>query len=388
LITQSGLGISPMKGVSVLEIGHSVSAPYAGFVLANLGADVVKIEQPEGDPTRSWGPPFTDRSSITFEALNRDKSSVVANLKDPVVQAQIRQTISADVDVVLQNLRYGALERLGLGASELLESKPSLIVCNMRAYGHVGPLKEHPGYDPMSQAASGLMSLLGEDGSSPSRIPGSVIDIITGLWATLGILSALRERDHTGMGGEVDISLYETAISLMMLPILEYICSGTPPERLGSAHSTTSPSGAFRTANGWIMLGVANDAQFHKLFEVTGSKELVEDSRFFTNPDRVRNRKALHDLLDKVFLERSTEDWCNALESKDLPCSPVRNISEVVNHPQTTALGMLQASPDGMVMTMGLPLSFNRQRPSYESRAPGLGQHTDEILSQLGEEKK
>jgi crotonobetainyl-CoA:carnitine CoA-transferase CaiB-like acyl-CoA transferase len=282
---------------------------------------------------------------------------------------------------VLHNLKFGALERLGLGAEKLLALKPSLIVCNLGAYGSKGPLRDRPGYDPMVQASSGLMSMLGEPGRPPVRVPLSFMDMSAGLWAGLGILAALRSRDETGSGGVVDTSLYEAALAWMCVPIFAHLCSGELPTRLGSAHPTIVPTQAFEAADGWIMIAAGNDAQFERLAALIGEPGLASDPRFSTNAARVQNREALVPILSAKVRSRDRAHWAATLDSAGIPCSTIATIDEVVSHPQTEALGILQAGPGGGPPSIGLPLSFDGARPAFERAAPVLGDDTDLVLS-------
>src|SRR6266851_1323352 len=251
----------PLAGIVVIEIGHSIAAPYAGMILGELGAEVIKVENPKGgDACRGWGPPFLEGAATCFHAVNRAKSGITINLADPADAARLRRLILERADVVIHNLKAGALDRYGLGAA-----KPSLVCCNLGAFGAVGPLRDKPGYDPMMQAYSGLMSLLGEDGRPPVRVPASIIDMGAGMWSVIGILAALQERGRSGRGGIVDTSLYETGLAWMSIYLAGYLANGEIPARHGSGVDMIVPYQAFAAADGTMMVAAGNDNLFRRL---------------------------------------------------------------------------------------------------------------------------
>jgi crotonobetainyl-CoA:carnitine CoA-transferase CaiB-like acyl-CoA transferase len=371
----------PLAGLKVLEIGHSIAAPYAGMILAELGADVIKLENPgAGDYARGWGPPFVDGTSTVFHSMNRSKRGIAADLSDPATLAKVRALILAEMDVVLHNLKPGALEKLGLSADALIAEKPSLIFCNIGAFGHKGPLSALPGYDPLMQAFGGLMSMLGEDGRPPVRVPVSIMDLATGMWTVIGILAAHAERARTGRGGIVDTSLYETSCAWMAIPLADYIASQVLPKRTGSGVGMIVPYQAFPCSDGHLMIASGNDNLFRKLCAVIGQPALADDPRFTKNAGRVEHRETLIPLLSEALATQTRAHWQERLEAVGVPCGPVQTLDQVVAHPQTEALGILQTLPGGTLQTIGLPLSLDGQRPAYEAGAPALGEHTDAIL--------
>ena len=375
--------VQPLKGVTVLEMGHSVAGPYAGLILAELGADVIKLERPgEGDYARGWGPPFWKGDSAIFHGLNRNKSAIAADLSDPEQAASVRKLINERVDVFLHNMRFGALDRLGFGAQALLEEKPDLVYCNIGAFGAKGPLKERPGYDPLMQAFSGMMSILGEDGRPPVRVGVSIIDMASGMWAALGILAALHERDKTGKGGVVDCSLLETALAWMLNPITSYLCSGELPKRRGSSSPDIVPYQAFPVTDGYIMVAAGNDNLFRKLCAAIERPALADDPKFKTNKDRVVNRVELIAVLTEVFSTRPSTHWFPVLEKAGIPNGPIHTVDQVVTHPQVESLDMLQQVPGEDMRLLGLPLSFNGTRAPLVRTAPKVGQEDDLILAQ------
>ncbi len=369
----------PLAGIVVVELGHSVAAPCAGLVLGDLGADVIKIEKPGGDDARKWGPPFLDGASATFQAINRNKRSVVCELRDPAQRARLVDFIVEHADVVLQNLRPGQADEVGVGAAALLARKPSLIYCNIGAFGARGPLSGRPGYDPLMQAFGGIMSVVGEEGRPPVRVAPSIVDQGTALWGVIGILSALYSRRDTGKGGVVDVSLFETAAAWMVMHAAQYLGSGEIPMRHGSGANGIVPYRAYRTNDGDLVVAAGNDGLFRKLCEVLGFTWFKE-TRFKTNPDRVKNAQALYTMIEKELLTRSNAEWIALLDAAGVPCAPVQNVAQMLEHDQTKALGLLQPVPGSSKPLIGLPISFDGERPLPRSASPALGAHTKEIL--------
>ena len=290
--------MSPLAGVVVVELGQSVAAPFAGQLLADLGATVVKVEKAAGDDARSWGPPFLDGASATFQSLNRGKRSVVCDLRDPAQREQLVQFVVDRADVVLQNMRPGQVDVLGVGASALRARKPALVYCNVGAFGRCGPLADRAGYDPLMQAFGGIMSVTGEPDRPPVRVGPSIVDIGTGLWAVIGILVALYRRTGSGEGSVVDVSLLETAAAWMGPFAMQYLASGTVPGKQGTGQAGIVPYRSFRTADGDLVVAAGNDDLYRRLCDVLGSPDWGDEARFATNPDRVANAAELHALLE------------------------------------------------------------------------------------------
>src|SRR6516164_404739 len=358
----------PLSGITVIEIGHSVAAPYAGMILGELGAEVIKVENPKGgDACRGWGPPFTDGTATAFHAFNRGKRGITIDLSDP---AQ-----AANLHVLIHNLKHGTLDRYGLSAAALTAEKPSLVYCNIGAFGATGPLRDRPGYDPMMQAYGGLMSLLGEDGRPPVRVTVSIIDMATAMWAVIGILAALQARGRTGRGGVVDTSLYETTLAWMSLPISAYLANGEIPTRHGSGIEQIVPYQAFETADGFMMVAAGNDNLFRRLCAAIGRPGLAEEPRFRTNAERVVNRRELVPILTDIFRTAPMAVWADLLDAGGIPNSPIQTLDKVVTDPQTAALGIIQQwSGSPALSLVGLPLSFDGARPAFAKTAPGLGE--------------
>lgn len=376
-VTAAARLTSPAQGLVVIELGHSVAAPFAGQILADLGATVIKIEKSDGDAARSWGPPFKEGAGVMFQVLNRGKQSAVCNLRDPGELATLKQLISERADVVLQNLRPGQVESLGLGADALLAEKPSLVYCNMGAFGSVGPLRDKPGYDPLMQAFGGIMSTTGEAGRPSVRVGASIVDMGTGMWAVIGVLAALMQRGIHGKGCVVDVSLFETASTWVSLIAAQVLASGEVPGRHGSGTASIVPYKGFMTSDGEIVVAAGNDNLFRRVAGVLGHPEWADDPRFATNPQRVENQAELYGMLEALFVQESTETWQNKLEAAGVPCSPVNDMRQMLEHPQTQAMGLVQQVPDSTIDVIGLPLNFGGERPKPRSRPPRLGEHSD-----------
>jgi crotonobetainyl-CoA:carnitine CoA-transferase CaiB-like acyl-CoA transferase len=371
----------PLTGLLVVELGHSVAAPYAGLVLGELGAAVIKIEKPgKGDDARGWGPPFLDGAAAVFHALNRNKRSVIADLRDAKDLAALKALIGR-ADVVIQNLRPGQVHELGLGPKAMIAANPKLIYASIGAFGATGPLKDQPGYDPLMQAMGGVMSVTGEPGRPPVRVGTSLIDMGAGGWVVTGVLSALVRRGVTGRGGEVFTSLYETALQWMLYHVASHAADGKEPGRHGSGAATIVPYQAFETADGYLVVGAGNDNLFRKLAPVVGMPELVDDPRYVTNAARVENRASLIETLAAEFRTRARADWIERLRAAGVPCAPVQDVRELHAHPQTQALGILRGEDDPRKLrTIGLPLLFDGVRPARDDPAPAHGEATQEFL--------
>ena len=373
-------GPAPLAGIVVVELGASVAAPYAAQTLGDLGAQVWKIEKAEGDDARRWGPPFWEGTSALFQGLNRNKRSVVCDLRDPAQVAALIRFIEERADVVLQNLRPGQAEALGLGAGALTARKPSLVFCNIGAFGAAGPLKDRPGYDPLMQAFGGIMSFTGEEGRPPVRVGSSIIDMGTGLWGVVGIVTALFRRSVTGKGAVIDVSLFETASALMSLPAAQFMASGELPRKQGSGSPGIVPYRAYRTADGDLVVAAGSDGLFGRLSKVLGHPEWADDPRFLTNPKRVENQHELYALIEAEMLRRDTAAWIALLDDAGVPCAPVQNVAQMLAHPQTEALGIVQPIPDSRLTVVGLPMSIDGERPRPRSAPPQLGEHTQAMF--------
>jgi len=368
----------PLSGTTVVEFCHSVAGPYATSILADLGADVIKVESPgNGDYARDWGPPFAHGTSSLFHVLNHNKRGLALDLRDGVTAERLKAYILAHADVVIQNMRPGAIDKLGLGAKALRAEKPSLIYCDLGAYGRSGPLRERPGYDPLMQAHGGIMSVTGVDGGEPVRVGVSIVDQGAGMWAAMGVLAALNRRHVTGEGCHVTTSLFETAIGWMAPHLGGYLSGGAMRRPLGSGVTEIVPHQAFPTADGHIMVAAGNDNLFRALCGAIARTQLPSDDRFATNSKRVENRRVLIPMLEEIFRDEPSAHWQERLDAVGVPAAPIENVAQVIASKQTEALGILQKAPDLDMTLVGLPLEFDGMRPPYRFSAPKLGEHND-----------
>jgi crotonobetainyl-CoA:carnitine CoA-transferase CaiB-like acyl-CoA transferase len=377
----------PLRDIRVLDVTTSLAGPYCAQLLAALGADVVKVERPgTGDDARAWGPPFWDGESPMFLSANAGKRSLACSLRRPEGR-EIVLRLADEADVFLQSLRPGLAERYGLGAGELRARNPRLVYCSVGAYGRTGPRREEPGYDALMQAAGGLISVTGEPGRTGVRVGTSVVDLGTATWAALGIVAALLERERSGHGAVVDVSLYETAVSYLGYHLAGYLADGTIPRRDGSRFPMVAPYQVLRTGDGELMVAAGNDRLFASLCREVGLEELIEDIRFRTNPDRVANRDELVALVEARLAEDTTDSWQERLARAGVPAAPVADVADVACSPQTEALGLLQPLDHPSIAGLrlpALPLSLETERLRHRSGPPLLGQHTAEILHELG----
>jgi crotonobetainyl-CoA:carnitine CoA-transferase CaiB-like acyl-CoA transferase len=371
---------APLKGIRVVDLTSSLAGPTCTQILGALGADVVKIEHPQrGDEARAWGPRFFDGGSVLFFAANASKRSLALDIKSDHGQEVLRRLVDRS-DVFIESMRPGTAERLGLGSQALRALNERLVYCSIGAFGRRGPLANRPGYDPLMQAFTGIVSLTGEAERPGVRVGTSVIDFGTGVWAALGIVAALHERTQTGRGRDVDVSLFETGLSLVGYQLTDALETGNVPRRYGTAFPLIAPYEVFATQDGELMIAAANDRLFAQLCERIGLPELVDDVRFRTNPDRLANREALLPPIRERLAQQPSAHWLTVLEG--IPVAPVQNVVQAAEHEQTRASGILQELAE--VETLALPLQIDAERVAHDRPPPLLGAHSAEVLAELG----
>jgi crotonobetainyl-CoA:carnitine CoA-transferase CaiB-like acyl-CoA transferase len=388
----------PLSHVRVLDLSRIMAGPWAGQILADLGADVVKVERPgAGDDTRGWGPPFLkDRSGgETREAgyylsVNRGKRSITLELDKPEGQRVVR-ALAERSDIVLENFKVGTLARFGLGYEGLKAVNPRLIYCSITGFGQTGPRKDAVAYDFLIQAMCGLMSVTGEPddkpGGCPEKVGVPIVDIMSGMYAAIAVLAALARRAETGRGDYIDIGMLDVGVSFLANQAMNYLVSGRVPRRTGNAHPNVQPQDVFAARDGYLVLVVGNDGQFAKCCEVLGRPEWVTDARFAANAGRVRNRAVLNPLIAEILLERDAADWTARFEAAGVPCGPINTVPQVFAEEQVRHRGMLVDVPHPLAGTLPQvvsPLRFAEAPLAFERAPPLLGEHTAEILRELG----
>ncbi|HET7339821.1 MAG TPA: CoA transferase [Methylomirabilota bacterium] len=377
----------PLEGLVVVDLTQNVAGPFCTQILGDMGADVVKVERPgRGDDARAWAPPFWGAESASFMAFNRNKRSLGLDLKREGGLEVLRRLV-ARADVFVQSLRAGAIAELGLDypAASALNSR--LVYCSITAYGTRGPMARLPGYDPLMQAYAGLMSVNGHPGQEPARVGTSIVDMGTGMWAALGILAGLRQREATGRAVEVTTALFETALMWVSYHAMGYLGSGEVPQPQGSGTAMIAPYQAFPTADGYVMIGAASDALFARLAGALEAPALARDARFTDNPSRVRNRAALVEAVAALTRTHKTADLVERLRAAGVPTSPILTMDQVLQEPQTEASGMLVGAPHPRLpdyRSIGLPVQWDGRRPPVRRVPPALGEHSADVLTWLG----
>jgi len=381
------MGTTPLAGLKVVEVGQAVAAPLAGVILADLGAEVIKVEKPEGgDDARLWGPPWIGETGLSFHAYNRGKRGVTLDLKSAADVAQLRR-LAGDADILIQNLRPGVVEDLGIGPAALLEANPRLIYCSIWAFGYAGPLRLAPGFDPLLQAYGAMMSVTGGPDDPPTFAGAAINDKSTAMWCVIGALAALRQRDATGQGCVVDTSLFESAVALVETPLNGYLASGELPPRHGTGSPNLVPYQLFETADRPVCVAAGNQRLWVKFARAAGHPEWAEDPRFRTGRDRTANRAALVAAIRPVLLAEGREHWMAAFTAAGVPCAPVNDLAELAATPQLAAMDLLREVPGTGQRVVGLPISFDRERPRPRSAAPSLGQDNSAVLGEGGPDR-
>jgi len=392
----SALRPAPLVGLRVLDLSRVLAGPWAGQMLADLGADVVKVEQPgRGDDTRSWGPPYLKdedgrdtAEAAYFQCANRNKRSLCIDLAAPEGQALVRR-LAQEADVLLENFKLDGLKQYGLDAASLLALNPRLVYCSITGFGQHGPYAARAGYDFLIQGMGGLMSITGVPDGQPSAGPQKVgvaqTDIMTGLYATIAVQAALAERERSGLGQHIDLALLDVQVAALGNQAANYLCGGKVPQRMGNAHPNIVPYQDFPTADGDMILAIGNDGQFSRFCAVAGHPEWAQDERFATNPQRVAHRATLIPLMRQTTVMRTTAEWISAFEAQAVPCGPVNRIDQVFADPQVVARGLKVEMPHptaGTVALVANPVRLSGSPVQYRLPPPLLGQHTDEVLQQ------
>lgn len=380
-----------LSGLTVIDVTQNVAGPFCSQMLGDLGATVIKIERPgHGDDTRHWHPPLWGGESSTFLALNRNKKSLCLDLNHPEGQKIVRE-LCKTADIFIHSLKPGSEESRGLSYQQLSEGNPSLIYAAISAFGDMGKMKSKPGYDPLIQAYSGIMSLTGNQGDDPARVGVSIVDMATGMWSMIGILTALHQRSQTGQGCKVSNSLLETGVAWVTLQLSTFMASGNLPKKMGTGMATTAPYEAFKTkGDQWAIIAAGNNRLFKNLCHALNMPQLLEDPRFETNSTRVQNRYELHRIIEECTLEYEVDDLVHLLEEYNVPSSPINTLDRVLRDEQVNALQMIKSIEDFRVSDfriVDLPFRINEERGNLQSLPPLLGQHTEEILESLNYSK-
>ena len=377
--------MQPLHGIRVLDLSRVLAGPYCTMVLGDLGADVIKVESPEGDETRAWGPPFTNGESAYYLCVNRNKRSIVVDFNTAEGRLTIHELIKRS-DVLVENFRPGTLARFSMDFSSASAINPNLIYCSITGFGQTGPLRDKPGYDFIIQGMGGLMSITGERDGEPMKVGVAVADLFAGQNAVIAILAALQARTQTGKGQHLDISLFDSQVAMLANVASNYLVSGNLPKRYGNAHANIVPYQSFQASDAWFVIAVGNDRQFEKLCEVLGNLELAGDPRFRLNSNRVINREELISILKPVFLTKTSSEWLSLLEDAGIPCGPINTLDKVFSVPQVAAREMsiqMQHPESGDLKLIGSPLKFSDTPVDYILPPPRLGEHTEEILKEL-----
>jgi crotonobetainyl-CoA:carnitine CoA-transferase CaiB-like acyl-CoA transferase len=386
--------MGPLSHIRVLDLSRVLAGPWCGQNMADLGAEVIKVERPKtGDDSRAFGPPWLKgadgkdtKESAYFASANRGKKSVTLNLSKPEGQEIVRK-LAVQCDVLIENYKVGDLARYGLGYDDLKKLNPRIIYASVTGFGQTGPYRERPGYDFMIQGMGGVMSITGErddlPGGGAQRVGIPIADIMTGMYATIAICAAIAHREKSGTGQHLDLALLDTQVGILANQGMNFLATGKAPGRIGNAHPNIVPYQPFKTKDGDVILACGNDNLFNKFCEVAGCQSLAQDPRFSANSKRVENREEITRLLAEIFAKRTTKDWCDALETAGVPNGPINNLQQVFEEPQVAARGMkieLEHAVAGKVPLIASPMKFSGTPLEFKNPPPVLGQHTDEVL--------
>ncbi len=372
-----------LEHIRILDLSRVLAGPYCTMVFGDLGAEVIKVEAPGGsDDTRSWGPPFKEGVSAYYLSANRNKKSITVDLKSEEGVAVIKKLVK-ESDVIINNFKTGTMERFGIGYDELSSINPEIVYCSITGFGETGPYKDIPGYDFIIQAMSGLMSITGDEQSGPQKLGVAIVDVLTGLYACIGIQAALLERTQSGKGQKIDLSLYDSAVSALVNIGSNYLMSGAIPTALGNTHANIVPYQTFETADGEMVIAVGNDKQFATLCQVLNRSDLAEDPRFITNANRVENRTAITAELQTAFIKETSAYWQEQCQAHSIPCGPIHTIDQVTQDPQLQERNMFIEAEHpvaGTIKMIGSPLKLSRTPVTVRHHPPEVGEHNEEIL--------
>ncbi|HET7578316.1 MAG TPA: CaiB/BaiF CoA-transferase family protein [Bacillales bacterium] len=376
-----------LEGVKILDLSRVLAGPYCTMILGDMGADVIKVEAPGGsDDTRGWGPPYREGESAYYFCANRNKRAITVNLKSEKGR-EVILALAKESDVVIHNFKNGKMKEWGLGYEDLKVINPGIIFCAITGFGATGPYQNLAGYDYIIQAMSGLMSITGSEESGPTKVGVAITDVLTGLYATVGILGALNERNRSGVGQSLDLALFDTQISALVNVASNYLISGKIPGLLGNQHPNIVPYQTFETQDGEMVVAVGNDGQFKRYCIVIGMEKLAEDERFKTNPKRLEHRETLIPMLEEAMKTKTSKEWLSLFNEKGIPCGPINNMAQLFNEEQVKAREMLvevDHTTAGKIPLVGSPLKFSRTPVEIDRHPPLAGEHTEEVLHELG----
>lgn len=379
-------GQPPLKGIRVLDLTRIIAGPYCAMILGDLGAEIIKVEQPKiGDESRAWGPPWVKEMSAYFISINRNKKSLTLNLKNPQ-GIEIFKSLVKTADVLLENYRPGTMEEMGLSYDVLQEINPRLVYCDMTGYGTEGPYRDKPGVDVIVSAIGGLMSITGQPDGEPVKVGVPLTDVLTGIYAFGAVASALLLREHTGKGQRISINLLAMQLATLINIGSNYLIGGIIPRRWGSAHPNIVPYEAHRTKDDYLIFGVVNERMWKSFCHLLGMEELEDDPRFSDNSKRIENRKALNEIIDSKIAEKTVEEWIPLFDQAGIPCGPINTFDRVFNDPQVLHLGLVKEVDHpayGKVKVVGPPATFSESAIGIQSPPPMLGEHNEEILTRL-----